>query len=176
MKTSATPAQPVRAGNTSAGHRASLCTALGELKSTLAATPSGAFDLANCAEINGRDAEAVKLLEKYLEMSPEALDRKEIHMRIADLKSLLALPGQKGIEVRRVYASLYGSLAERSYDRSLANLNKAAVLDPDFPFDRMAPSTPSRSPGQRGPCQGKFRALPAIVARSKAPKTRPPCI
>ncbi len=134
VKTSATPAQPVRAGNTSAGHRASLCTALGELKSTLAATPSGAFDLANCAEINGRDAEAVKLLEMYLEMSPEALDRKEIQMRIADLKSLLALPGQKGIEVRRVYASLYGSLAERRYDRSLANLNKATVLDPDFPL------------------------------------------
>jgi tetratricopeptide (TPR) repeat protein len=133
LKTSPAPTQP-RAGNTSAGHRASLCTALGELKSTLAATPSGAFDLANCAEINGRDAEAVKLLEKYLEMSPEALDRKEIHGRIADLKSLLALPGQKGIEVRRVYASLYGSLAERRYDRSLADLNKAAVLDPDFPL------------------------------------------
>jgi tetratricopeptide (TPR) repeat protein len=133
LKTNPAPAQP-RAGNTSAGHRASLCTALGELKSTLAATPSGAFDLANCAEINGRDAEAVKLLEKYLEMSPEALDRKEIHARITDLKSLLALPGQKGIEVRRVYASLYGSLAERRYDRSLADLNKAAVLDPEFPL------------------------------------------
>jgi tetratricopeptide (TPR) repeat protein len=130
--TSPTPTKPIRAGNTSAGHRASLCTALGELKSTLAATPSGAFDLANCAEINGRDAEAVKLLEKYLEMSPEALDRKEIHARIADLKSLLALPGQKGIEVRRVYASLYGSLAERRYDRSLADLSKAAALDADF--------------------------------------------
>jgi tetratricopeptide (TPR) repeat protein len=134
LKTNAAPAQPIRAGNTSAGHRASLCTALGELKGTLAATPSGAFDLANCAEINERDAEALKLLDKYLEMSPEALDRKEIHTRIADLKSLLSLPGQKGIEVRRVYASLYGSLAERRYDRSLADLNKAAVLDADFPL------------------------------------------
>jgi len=132
LKTNATPTQAIRAGNSSAGHRASLCTALGELKSTLAATPSGAFDLANCAEINGRDAEALRLLEKYLEMSPQALDRKEIHVRIADLKSLLALPGQKGIEVRRVYASLYSSLAERRYDRSLADLNKAAALDADF--------------------------------------------
>lgn len=134
MKTNATTSQPIRAGNTSAGHRASLCTALAELKGTLAATPSGAFDLANCAEINGRDAEAVKLLEKYLEMSPQALDRKEIQARIADLKSLLALPGQKGIEVRRVYASLYSSLAERRYDRSLADLNKAASLDAAFPL------------------------------------------
>ncbi|MDP9338675.1 MAG: hypothetical protein M3P45_07395, partial [Acidobacteriota bacterium] len=132
LKSGAT--SPVRASNTSAGHRASLCAALAELKGTLAATPSGAFDLANCAEINGRDAEAVKFLESYLEMSPEALDRKEIHVRIADLKSLLALPGQKGIDVRRVYASLYGSLAERRYDRSLADLNKAAILDAEFPL------------------------------------------
>jgi tetratricopeptide (TPR) repeat protein len=134
LKTNATPTQPIRAGNTGVGHRASLCTALGELKSTLAATPSGAFDLANCAEINGRDAEAVQLLEKYLEMSPEALDRKEIHVRIADLKSLLGVTGQKGIEVRRVYASLYGSLAEHRYDRSLADLKKAASLDANFPL------------------------------------------
>ena len=134
LKTNAPSPPPVRAGNTGASHRASLCTALADLKGTLAATPSGAFDLANCAEINGRDAEALKLLEKYLEMSPEALDRKEIQMRIADLKSLLALPGQKGIEVRRLYASLYGSLAERRYDRSLADLNKATVLDADFPL------------------------------------------
>lgn len=94
------------------------------MKGSLANTPSGAFDLANCAEINDRDAEAVKLLEKYLEMSPEALDRKQIQSRIADLKSLLSLPGAKGIEIRRIYASLYGSLAERRYDRSLADLNK----------------------------------------------------
>ncbi len=130
LKTSAPVA--ARAVNTSAGHRASLCNALGEMKGSLASTPSGAFNLANCAEINGRDAEAVNLLEKYLEMSPQALDRKDIHVRIADLKSLLTLPGPKGIEMRRVYASLYGSLAERKYDRSLADLNKAAILDPDF--------------------------------------------
>ena len=130
LKTS-TPAA-ARNGNTTAGHRASLCTALGEMKGSLAGTPSGAFNLANCGEINGRDAEAVKLLEKYLEMSPEALDRKEIQVRIADLKSLLGLPGPKGIEIRRIYASLYGSLAERRYDRSLADLNKAVAVDPDF--------------------------------------------
>jgi tetratricopeptide (TPR) repeat protein len=132
LKTSAPAA--ARSGNTTAGHRASLCTALGEMKGSLANTPSGAFNLANCAEINGRDAEAEKLLEKYLEISPEALDRKEIHVRIADLKSLLSLPGPKGIEIRRIYASLYGSLAERKYDRSLADLNKAAAVDPDFPL------------------------------------------
>jgi tetratricopeptide (TPR) repeat protein len=118
--------------NTSASHRSSLCNALGELKSTLASSPSAAFNLANCAESNGRTSEAVKLLEKYLEMAPSALDSNEAHARIADLKSLLSLPGQNGAEIRRLYASVYGSLAERKYDRALTDLNKAGDLAPEF--------------------------------------------
>lgn len=96
-----------------AGHRSSLCNALLELKGTLATSPSETFDLANCAESNGRTAEAVRLLEKYLEMAPSALDGEEVRARIADLRSLLTLPGQNGLEVRRLYASAYGSLAEQ---------------------------------------------------------------
>jgi tetratricopeptide (TPR) repeat protein len=133
----ASSAQPVSQAslmhsNTSASHRSSLCNALGELKSTLASSPSATFNLANCAETNGRATEAVRLLEKYLEMAPNALDAAEALARIADLKSLLSLPGQNGIEVRRVYASVYGSLAERKYDRALADLTKAGDLAPEF--------------------------------------------
>ncbi len=91
--------------NTNASHRSSLCNALGELKGTLAGSPSATFNLANCAETNGRAAEAVRLLERYLEMAPTALDAAEAHTRIADLKSLLSVPGQNGIEIRRLYAS-----------------------------------------------------------------------
>ena len=65
--------------NTNASHRSSLCNALVELKSALAASPAATFDLANCAESNGRTAEAVRLLQKYLEMSPNALDAGEVH-------------------------------------------------------------------------------------------------
>jgi tetratricopeptide (TPR) repeat protein len=118
--------------NANAGPRSSLCTALGELKSTLVSRPSGAFDLANCAESNARATEALRMLEQYLEMAPAALDHDEVRTRIADLKSLLALPGPGGMEVRRLYASVYSSLAERKYDRTLADLNKAASLAPDF--------------------------------------------
>lgn len=118
--------------NASASPRSSLCNALGELKGPLVGSPSAAFNLANCAETNARAAEAVRLLEKYLEMSPSALDGGEVHTRIADLKSLLTLPGQNGVEIRRLYASIYGSLAERKYDRALADLNKAADLAPEF--------------------------------------------
>lgn len=118
--------------NINASHRSSLCNALGDLKGPLASSPSATFNLANCAETNGRAAEAARLLEKYLEIAPTALDAAEARTRIADLKSLLTLPGQLGIEVRRLYASVYGSLAERKYDRALADLKKARDLVPDF--------------------------------------------
>jgi tetratricopeptide (TPR) repeat protein len=118
--------------NTNANHRSSLCNALGELKATLVSSPSATFNLANCAETNGRAAEAVRLLEKYLEIAPAALDADESHARITDLKSLLSLPGQNGADIRRLYASVYGALAERKYDRALADLNKASDLDPEF--------------------------------------------
>src|SRR5882724_1330308 len=115
-----------------AGHRASLCNALLELKGTLATSPSEIFNLANCAESNGRTVEAARLLEKYLEVAPSALDSEEARARIDDLKSLLMLPGQNGVEVRRLYASAYGSLAERKYDYALKAFNQASDLAPEF--------------------------------------------
>jgi hypothetical protein len=65
-------------------------------------------------------------------MAPRALDGDEAHARIVDLKSLLTLPGQNGMEIRRLYASVYGSLAERKYDRALTDLNKAGDSAPEF--------------------------------------------
>jgi tetratricopeptide (TPR) repeat protein len=118
--------------HTNVSHRSSLCNALGELKGTLGASPSTTFNLANCAETNGRPAEAVRLLQKYLEMTPNTLDAGEVHNRITDLQALLTLPGQNGVDIRRLYASAYGSLAERKYDRALADFNKAGELAPEF--------------------------------------------
>jgi tetratricopeptide (TPR) repeat protein len=115
-----------------AGHRSSLCNALGEMKANLATSPAATFDLANCAETNGRTAEAVRLLEAYLEMAPTALDAAESRARIADLKLLLTVPGQNGVELRRLDASAYGALAERKYDVALAAFNSASELAPNF--------------------------------------------
>ena len=61
---STTNSAPSPHSNTNAGHRSSLCNALVELKSALAASPAATFNLANCAESNGRPAEAVRLLAK----------------------------------------------------------------------------------------------------------------
>jgi tetratricopeptide (TPR) repeat protein len=109
-----------------------LCNALADLKSTIDSLPSGNFNLANCAESNGRASEAVGRLEQYLETAPGALDGDDVRARIVDLKALLALPGPSGVEVRRLYAGIYSALAERKYDRALADLNRARDLTPEF--------------------------------------------
>jgi tetratricopeptide (TPR) repeat protein len=125
--------RPAPNANSKAGHRASLCNALAELKATQAKSAAATFDAANCAETNGRTAEAAALLEKYLEMAPKALDAEEARARIDDLKALLTLAGRNGTEIRRLYAAAYTALAERKYDRALADFTAAANLAPDFP-------------------------------------------
>ena len=121
---------------TRTSHRSNLCNALSDLKGGVAGTPSATFNLANCAETNGRTAEAVRLLEKYLEVAPKALDARESHARIADLKALLTLAGPSGAEIRALYSTAYGALAERQYDRARVAFTKASDLAPDFALTR----------------------------------------
>ena len=128
--TATAPANPH--SHSAAGKRSSLCNALAGLKGPLAGSPAATFNQANCAESNGRTSEAAKLLDKYLEMAPTALDAGGVRVRIADLKLLLGLPGSNGAEVRRLYASVYSSLAEHNYDHALVDLNKASDAVPDF--------------------------------------------
>jgi tetratricopeptide (TPR) repeat protein len=120
------------ASHPTTNHKSSMCSALEQFKAGSERSPSAVYDRANCAEINGRPSEAVRLLQKYLELAPQALDRDAVQARIAELQSLLTLPGQKGNQVRRLYGSAYGYLAERKYDRALAAFIKAKELDPDF--------------------------------------------
>lgn len=115
-------------------HRASVCADLDALKDTLVSSAPAVFNRANCAESNARPGEAVRLLQHYLELSPNALDAADVKQRIADLQSQLALPGSNGAEVRRYYAAAYSDLAEGQYDRALASFTRAKELAPDFPL------------------------------------------
>jgi len=133
------------------------CNALGDLKGTLANSPAATFNLANCAETNGRTSEAVRLLDKYLEMAPKALDAEETRARIADLKSLVSLPGQNGVEVRRLYASGYGALAQRKYDRVLADFTKAGDLAPEFALTKWKLGLLYEAMGNVGRARENFR-------------------
>ena len=151
-----------------AGHRSSLCNALIELKGTLASSPSATFNLANCAESNGRTAEAVKLLEKYLGMSPNALDAHESRARIADLKSLLTVPAPNGPEIRRLYASAYGALAERKYDRALTAFNKAGDLAPDFALTKWKLALFYETMGNIGRARENFTRYQQLTSEQSA--------
>jgi tetratricopeptide (TPR) repeat protein len=108
------------------------CTALESLRSDLAGRASGVFDLANCAETSSRTEEAGKLLDRYLELAPAALDRGDVESRRGEIQALLALEGPKGIEVRKLFASASRAIQEREYDHALADLLKANALEPDF--------------------------------------------
>jgi tetratricopeptide (TPR) repeat protein len=154
--------------DTRASHRSSLCNALVELKGPLAGSPSETFNLANCAESNGRTTEAVQMLEKYLEMSPAALDGGESRARIADLKSLLTLPGQNGVEVRRLYAAAYGDLAERKYDRALTAFTKAVDLAPEFALTRWKLALFYEAMGDVGRARENFTRYQQLVSDQSA--------
>lgn len=118
----------------SVAHRkSSVCAALDELNGQVA-SPSAVFDRANCAEIKGHPEEAVRLLQKYLDGAPQALDSDQVRARISELQSLLELPDPRGGGIRKLYASAYGYLAERKYNRALEEFQKARAATPDFPL------------------------------------------
>jgi len=119
--------------HSTASHRTSLCTALEELKDTTANSPAAVFNRANCAENNGHPAEAVRLLQKYLELSPDALDAGDVRAHTAELQLLLSLSGPNAPEMRQLFASAYNYMAERKYDRVLAAYTRAGQLFPEFP-------------------------------------------
>ena len=153
---------------TSIERKSSLCSMLDELKDILAQSPSAVYDRANCAQRNGRPNEAVHLLQQYGELSPNALDTDDVHARIAELESLLALQGESGVEVRRLYASAYGSLAERRYNRALDSYGKAAELAPDFPLNSRKLALLYEAMGEVGKARENFTRYQQLAAEQSA--------
>ena len=114
-----------------AGRRdVSFCQGMNGLKGQ--SSPAITFNLANCAEHNDRSAEAAQLLGRYLEMAPGASDADRVRLRIEKLNALAGLPDQKGVDVRRLYASASRTLEVRKYDAALADFQKAADTAPEF--------------------------------------------
>lgn len=114
------------------GRFSSACTALQGAKDATANSAAAVFDAANCAEENNRPDEATRLLRRYLELSPNALDAGRVTQRIAELELLKALPNQSGMQVRALFASADRLIAEHQYDGALVAFAKAAEILPDF--------------------------------------------
>lgn len=122
------------ASHSAAHGNSGICTALEQLHGNEVPGPAAIYDRANCAEIKGRTTEAIRLLQKYLDVAPRALDADSVRARISELESLVALPEKNGTQVRQLYSQAYGYLAERKYDRGLMAFSKAKEIAPEFPL------------------------------------------
>ena len=147
------------------------CTALESLKGDLARAASGVFDLANCAETNSRTEEAAKLLDRYLELAPKALDHDEVQSRRGEMQALLALEGPNGIEVRKLFASASRAIEERKYGRALADFSRANILLPDFALTQWKLGLLYEAMGNVGEARKCFTAYQAA---SRDPNDRHP--
>jgi tetratricopeptide (TPR) repeat protein len=111
----------------------SLCDRLKELRSSLPQSPAVIFNLARCAEQEGRVEDSVQLFNQYLQLAPNAVDGQDVQLRIEDLASLAKITDSKGSEVRKLYATASRDLDDHKYGRALASYQKADSTLPDFP-------------------------------------------
>jgi tetratricopeptide (TPR) repeat protein len=109
-----------------------LCAQMKQLQSGLPKNPALLFNLAKCAESDGRLDEATRLLTEYSLAAPMASDNDEVQARLAVLKSLAALPDPKGALVRSLYLSAGKSVEARGYDHAIADYQKADEAIPEF--------------------------------------------
>lgn len=111
----------------------SICAQTPMLERLLPSSPAALFDRANCAELEGHLPEASRLLQSYLESSPNAADAAETHERIDTLQALANLPEPQKSLMAKYYSAYVRSLYERKYDRALHALEQSEKTLPDFP-------------------------------------------
>ena len=105
------------------------------------------FDLANCAESDGRFDEATSLLTAYARPR-QAADVDAVQARLVVLKGLTALPDPQGSVVRALYASAAKHVETRAYDRAIAEYQKAAEAIPEFVESKRRVATLLEAEGQ----------------------------
>lgn len=112
--------------------RADLCGQAAQLKDLAASNPAVAFDLAKCAEEDGRPEDAARLVGQYLLLAPQALDSSDAKILQQGWASLAALSGDAGAQVRLHYANAARYLDYRRYDRALREYEAAEKAMPDY--------------------------------------------
>ena len=111
---------------------AGLCAQMKALQGALVDNPAMVFNLAKCAESEGRFADAASLLTKYIERAPRAADLDEVRARLTLLNSLSSLPDPQGSLVRTSYANAAKHIQTRSYDRAIVEYQIADEAMPAF--------------------------------------------
>lgn len=132
MKTTS-PTTPQPQTSAKKNPEVNLCDRLRELQPSLPQSPAVVFNLARCAEQEGRTEESVQLFNKYLQLAPNAVDGQDVQLRVEDLTSLAKIGDSQGAEVRKLYAAASRDLDDHKYGRALAAYQKADSILPDFP-------------------------------------------
>jgi tetratricopeptide (TPR) repeat protein len=109
-----------------------LCAQIKAVPASLVGHAAMRFNLGNCAESEGRLADAARLLTEYVEAAPAAADVDEVRARLVVLNSLSALADPQGTVVRTLYASAAKHVEMRRYDQAIADYQKADEAIPEF--------------------------------------------
>jgi tetratricopeptide (TPR) repeat protein len=111
-----------------------LCDQIVQLQADSGSTSNAGvlFDAAKCAEEEGRDADAARLLGEYLKLAPEALDASDVQLHQESVQSLAGLEGDAGTQVRSRFAAAARDLDFRRYDRAIAEYRAAEQVAPSF--------------------------------------------
>lgn len=127
---------------------AGLCTQMKQVQAGLLKNPAMLFNLAKCAESEGRLADAIRLLTEYGQAAPKAADTDDVQARLVVLKALSALPDPKGALVRTLYASAAKHVEARGYDQAIADYVKADEGHPAFAESKRRVATLLEAQGQ----------------------------
>lgn len=111
---------------------AGLCAQMKALQAALPDNPAMVFNLAKCAESEGRFADAASLLARYIERAPRAADLDEVRARLTVLKSVSSLPDPQGSLVQTAYANAAKHIQTRRYDQAIAEYQIADAAMPEF--------------------------------------------
>ncbi len=111
---------------------AALCAQMKLLQPGLTANPALLFNLASCAESEGRADDATKLLTEYGRLAPGADDIDDVQARLVVLKNLSGLSEPQGAQVRSLYTSAAKHVDRREYDLAIADYKKADEAIPEF--------------------------------------------
>ncbi|MEO6237357.1 MAG: tetratricopeptide repeat protein, partial [Vicinamibacterales bacterium] len=125
-----------------------LCTRMKQLPGGLLKHPAMLFNLAKCAESEGRLGEAIRLLTEYGQAAPAAADMDEVQARLIVLKGLTALPDANGALVRTLYASAWKHVEAREYGQAIADYQKADEALPEFAESKRRLATLLEAQGQ----------------------------
>src|SRR5205807_4789548 len=119
------PSTPAASAPPKKAPEVNLCDKLKELKSSLPQSPAIIFNLARCAEEEGRTEESVQLFNQYLQLAPNAVDGQDVQLRLEDLSALTKISDARGGEMRKLYAAASRALDDHKYGQALDAYRKA---------------------------------------------------